>query len=181
MCRLQYISYIIHSEYFYKSSSRLFKNSKCLFKGADLINSQPRNTIPIYWLLVFLLPFPQNYSVFAETASKFSTPSSLSLKEQGARRGQALAASRFCPGARLTEKAEKLDATLNEQEIAIFAEHSQKVEAAWEKAFTCTDVDPAQTREINGCRRAKILSCTMTWKEIGPEGTALQGLLEFKP
>ena len=105
----------------------------------------------------------------------------LTLEERGARHGQALAAARFCPGAKLSEKAEKLKETLNQDEILVFTKQSENVLISWEKAFLCTDVDPAQTREINGCRKAKILSCTTTWKEIGPEGTAFQGLLEFKP
>lgn len=139
------------------------------------------NTFFILSFVTVFIVSVQSPSFCEEQREKFLPPLSLSVQEQGARHGQALAAARFCPGALLSDKAEKLGATLNKNEREVFNDNSEKVEKAWEKAFQCTDVDPAQTREINGCRRAKIMSCTMTWQEIGPEGTALQGLLDFKP
>ena len=110
-----------------------------------------------------------------------SSQPSLSLEERGARHGQALAAAEICPGAKLTPKVELLAENLRGQDLDLFLTHSKKVVLDWKTAFGCKDVDPAQTRDINGCRRAKILSCSMTWQEIGPEGTALPGLLEFNP
>ena len=105
----------------------------------------------------------------------------LSVTELGARNGQALAAVRICPGARLTAKAETLGAGLAGSDLAMFRDESDRIVTAWARAFACRDVDPAQSRDINGCRRAKILSCTTTWQEIGPDGTALPGLLDFRP
>lgn len=139
------------------------------------------NSFFILCILPILLFSFQTPSVSEEHINTLLSTRSLTVEERGARHGQALAAARFCPGARLSDEAEKLQITLNKSERVVFNENSQKVKASWEKAFQCTDVDPAQTREINGCRRAKIISCTMTWQEIGPEGTALPGLLEFKP
>jgi hypothetical protein len=120
--------------------------------------------------------------VIASSVAVAAGNASLSLDEQGARHGQALAAMATCPGARTTIKvAELADAIASEDREAFEAASKQIVEA-WQKAFTCQDVDPAQSpREMNGCRKAKILSCTMTWREIGPEGSALPGLLEFAP
>src|SRR5512137_1521501 len=106
----------------------------------------------------------------------------MSIDEQGARHGQAIAAAKICPGARTTPKLGELAASVAQADRAVFEATSARIVAAWEKAFLCTDVDPAQSpREVNGCRKSKILSCTSTWTEIGPEGTALPGLLEFAP
>lgn len=114
-------------------------------------------------------------------AASAQTAAPLSVKEQGARHGQALAAAKICPGARVTANVAALAAAVADADKAAFAASSADIVAAWDKAFACTDVDPAQTREINGCRKAKILSCSTTWQEIGPDGMALPGLLEFKP
>lgn len=108
-------------------------------------------------------------------------PQPVPIAEQGARHGQAMAAARICPGARTTPKAQALGTQLSPADRETFDRESARVVAAWTKAFSCKDVDPAQTREINGCRRAKILSCTAAWQEIGPEGVHLPGLLEFQP
>jgi hypothetical protein len=106
----------------------------------------------------------------------------LSVAEQGARHGQALSAAKICPGARTTAKVTALAAAVKEADRAAFEAASQTIVTAWDKAFLCQDVDPAQApREINSCRKSKILSCTSTWSEIGPDGTALPGLLEFAP
>ncbi len=122
--------------------------------------------------------------VFA-TALPLSAPAvsgPLSIDEQGARHGQALSAAKICPGARTTPKVAALAAAIDASDRAAFEAASTRIVAAWDKAFLCQDVDPAQApREINSCRKSKILSCTSTWTEIGPEGTALPGLLEFAP
>ncbi len=106
----------------------------------------------------------------------------MSVDEQGARHGQALSAAKICPGARTTAKVADLAASMKDADRATFDAASQKIVIAWDKAFLCQDVDPAQApREINSCRKSKILSCSSTWSEIGPDGTALPGLLEFAP
>jgi hypothetical protein len=115
-------------------------------------------------------------------AASSAAAQNLSIDEQGARHGQALSAAKICPGARTTAKVTTLAAAIRDADRAAFDAASQKIVDAWDKAFQCQDVDPAQApREINSCRKSKILSCTSTWSEIGPEGTALPGLLEFAP
>jgi hypothetical protein len=105
-----------------------------------------------------------------------------SIDEQGARHGQALAAARICPGARTTAKVGQLAASIPLGRRTEFNAASDRIVAAWNEAFACRDVDPAQyPREVNSCRKSKILSCSTTWSEIGPEGSALPGLLEFAP
>jgi hypothetical protein len=115
-------------------------------------------------------------------AAAQSGSSNLSIDELGARHGQALAAARICPGARTTPKVPELAASLPAGSQPAFEAASSRILAAWDKAFACKDVDPAQyPREVNSCRKAKILSCSSTWTEIGPEGSAIPGLLEFAP
>jgi hypothetical protein len=106
----------------------------------------------------------------------------LSIDEQGARHGQAIAAMQICPGAKTTGKVAELAASISDADRASFDAASNRIVAAWQKAFSCKDANPADgPRQMNGCRKAKILSCTSTWREIGPEGNALPGLLEFAP
>jgi hypothetical protein len=121
--------------------------------------------------------------LIALTSAAFpAAAQSPSIDEQGARHGQALSAAKICPGARTTAKLATLATAIKDADRAAFDAASQKIILAWDKAFLCQDVDPAQApREINSCRKSKILSCTATWSEIGPEGTALPGLLEFAP
>jgi hypothetical protein len=123
--------------------------------------------------VLFLLILP-SAAVSGETAP--------SIDEQGARHGQALAAARICPGARTTAKIDQLAASVPPDNRSEFNTASDRIVAAWNEAFACRDVDPAQyPREFNSCRKSKILSCSTTWSEIGPEGSALPGLLEFAP
>lgn len=115
-------------------------------------------------------------------AASAAAAQNFTIDEQGARHGQALSAAKICPGARTTAKVNALATAIKAADRVAFDAASQKIILAWDKAFLCQDVDPAQApREINSCRKSKILSCTATWSEIGPEGTALPGLLEFAP
>jgi hypothetical protein len=124
-------------------------------------------------LSVFLL-----FAITAPVAADSADP----IDEQGARHGQAIAAMATCPGAKTTIKVAELAAAVAPDDREAFQAASNRIIEAWQKAFACQDVDPAQSpREMNGCRKAKILSCTMTWREIGPEGSALPGLLDFAP
>ncbi len=113
-------------------------------------------------------------------AGKAERPA-LSPEVAGAHHGQAVAAARICPGARLTPAADAAITAYSGAAADQFAAQSALIVAAWEKAFSCTDIDPAQFRDINGCRKSKILSCTTAWREVGPDGSELPGLLEFRP
>jgi hypothetical protein len=120
--------------------------------------------------------------VLCAMAAPVAAGSADPIDEQGARHGQAIAAMATCPGAKTTVKVAELAAAVAPDDREAFQAASNRIIEAWQKAFACKDVDPAQSpREMNGCRKAKILSCTMTWREIGPEGSALPGLLDFAP
>jgi hypothetical protein len=117
-------------------------------------------------------------AIVAPVAADSANP----IDEQGARHSQAIAAMATCPGAKTTAKVAELEAAIAPDDREAFKAASNRIIEAWQKAFACQDVDPAQSpREMNGCRKAKILSCTMTWREIGPDGSALPGLLDFAP
>lgn len=123
--------------------------------------------------LVLLVAFP----AIAQAGN-----ASLPVGDLGARHGQALAAARLCPGAQTTPRVAELAASLPTADRPDFEAASRRIVDAWDKAFACRDVDPAQyPREVNSCRKNKILTCTTTWSEIGPDGTAVPGLLEFAP
>jgi hypothetical protein len=98
--------------------------------------------------------------------------------DTGARIGQARSAAKICPGAKLTPKVEELSASMPAETQAEASAAAAKVEATWAKTFDCFDYDP-ETRRATGCRKLKIMSCNAAWTEIGPEGTAIPGLLEF--
>ena len=120
--------------------------------------------------------------VLAAPLSAHAGAPRLAIDEQGARHGQALSAAKICPGARTTTKVAELAAAIPAGDRPAFEAASKKIVGAWDKALTCQDVDPAQApREFNSCRKSKILSCTSTWREIGPDGAALPGLLDFAP
>jgi hypothetical protein len=71
--------------------------------------------------------------------------------EAGARIGQALSAAKLCPGARATSKITALAKSYGETNQAVIKTEADKIVASWDKA----------------------------WGEIGPEGTAIPGLLDF--
>lgn len=100
-------------------------------------------------------------------------------REAGQRYGQAQSATRICPGAYLTERGLAFPSTVPPESRAEFDAGRDEVTSAWAKAFDCVDTDPEMQREL-ACRKMKILSCNAAWSEIGPEGTALPGLIDFR-
>jgi hypothetical protein len=56
----------------------------------------------------------------------------LSIDEQGARHGQALAAAKICPGARTTPKVAALAAAIASNDRATFEAASSRIVAAWD-------------------------------------------------
>ena len=101
----------------------------------------------------------------------------ISVAEAGARHGQALSAAKICPGGKITAKGEALPGSYSGDDTAVFKAESEKVTAAWDKAFQCEEVDPA-THHSTTCRRMKLISCRQAWIEIGPEGRNIPGLLD---
>ncbi len=103
-----------------------------------------------------------------------------SAADKGIRFGQAQSAVAICPGMILTASAGKLRADQAAADLQDFDRAAGKIRKAWTEAFNCVDLDP-ETHRFTSCRRTKIVSCNAAWSEIGPDGTALPGLIGFKP
>lgn len=98
----------------------------------------------------------------------------------GRRYGQALAVAAQCPGGKATAKAEALKARFSGSAAQAFAAEADRVVADWKAALGCVEADPETGRMIASCRRIKKITCSQAWLEIGPEGSAMPGLVEFK-
>ena len=101
----------------------------------------------------------------------------ITVAEAGARFGQATAAAKFCPGGKITAKADSLAGAYTGEDATVFKAQADNVTAAWDKAFTCVEVDPT-TRRTTQCRKMILTSCRQAWIEIGPEGRNVPGLLD---
>ncbi len=114
-------------------------------------------------------------AVFAVTATAHG--GELSVSDAGARYGQAQSASKFCPGGKITDKAESLAQSFTGDDAAVFKAGADNVTAAWDKAFACIEIDPATNRKTE-CRKMRLTSCRQAWIEIGAEGKDVPGLLD---
>lgn len=101
--------------------------------------------------------------------------------DAGRRYGQAQAAARFCPGGKLLAKVEELRARFHDADKAAFEAEAAKMAQAWDLTLGCQEGDQETGRPNLRCRQVKRLSCRQAWREIGPEGTAIPGLIEFRP
>ena len=98
----------------------------------------------------------------------------------GRRYGQARAVSAQCPGGKATAKAEALKARFSGEQAQVFTAEANRVVADWKAALGCVEADPETGRMIASCRKIKKVTCSQAWLEIGPEGSAMPGLVEFK-
>ncbi len=98
----------------------------------------------------------------------------------GRRYGQAIAVSAQCPGGKATAKAEALKARFSGSDAQAFMAEADRVVADWKAALGCVEADPETGRMIASCRKIKKVTCSQAWLEIGPEGNAMPGLVEFK-
>ncbi len=99
----------------------------------------------------------------------------LSAKDRGARYGQALGASLVCPFVHLLPAAEELRPSLPGADREQFEAEAKRVALVWQKTLAC---DPRA--DINRCRVLSEKSCSEAIRELGPEGTAVNGVLEFR-
>lgn len=93
--------------------------------------------------------------------------------EAGLRYGQALGSARVCYGLRTTKAAEELARTYQGSEGEIFHAKADKIIVSWEAALSCTKAGGP-----NECRLIYEMSCRDAYREIGPEGSRLPGLVE---
>lgn len=98
-----------------------------------------------------------------------------SAKDRGARYGQALGASLVCPFVHLLPAAEELRPSQPGADREQFEAEAKRVALVWQKTLAC---DPRA--DINRCRVLSEKSCSEAIRELGPEGTAVRGVLEFR-
>jgi hypothetical protein len=110
----------------------------------------------------------------AEPATAGPSPPALSALEAGARYGQALGAVEICYGSKVTDKARALDASFTGADQEAFKTQAAKVFEAWRKVKVCANqFDP------NQCKIIMDKSCLGAEAEIGDNGSAIPGLVEF--
>ena len=100
----------------------------------------------------------------------------LSAKDTGVRYGQALGVLDVCYGSKLTDKAKALEQTFKGAELDAFKLAAASVYDAWVKVRGCTN-----QRDPNVCKIIMDKSCLAAEAEIGQNGSALPGLVEFLP
>ncbi len=99
-------------------------------------------------------------------------------QEAGLRYGQASGVAAACPGTVLTPKAEALLQQFKGTDNEAFKAEAAKTLEVWTKALGCPNIDPETGRQNATCRQLKAISCRQAYGEIGPEGTAMPGLLD---
>lgn len=109
------------------------------------------------------------------TAGPALAEEKVDAKLAGARFGQALGSELICYGLKSTEKAKALPAKYTGDDAAAFSRESDKVLAAWREAATCKNA-----KGPNECRLLFEASCSAAFREIGPNGTSIPGLVEQK-
>lgn len=108
--------------------------------------------------------------LFAAAASA----EALAPREDGARYGQALGVLEVCHGSKLTAKAEALPATYTGTDLEAFKTEAAKIYDAWAAVRGCT-----KQHDPNQCKIIMDKSCLAAEAEIGADGKAMPGLVEF--
>jgi hypothetical protein len=99
----------------------------------------------------------------------------LAAREAGIRYGQAAGAAVVCEHTHATPKAENLIKTFSGDDLDAFKVQADTVLSAWKKTLTCED-----SGGPNQCRLSHQISCGEAYKEIGPEGKVVPGLIEYR-
>ena len=79
----------------------------------------------------------------------------------------------------MTDKANALAGNFQGADLEVFKAESDKVVAGWKTGLACSDTDPETGKMNVRCRQIKLMSCRQAWVEIGPEGSAIPGLLDL--
>ncbi len=95
-------------------------------------------------------------------------------REAGARYGQALGALEVCYGSKLTAKAEAMPAAYTGADLEAFKAEAAKIFDAWAAVRGCT-----KQNDPNQCKIIMDKSCLTAQSEIGADGTAMPGLVDF--
>ena len=103
-----------------------------------------------------------------------ATESALAPRDAGARYGQALGAVQVCYGSKITGKAEALLTRFTGADQDAFKAQAAKIFDAWGKVKGCVD-----QHDPNRCKVITDKSCLAAEAEIGGNGSAVPGLVEF--
>ncbi len=95
-------------------------------------------------------------------------------RDAGIRYGQAAGMASVCLDMKPTAKAEGLSATFTGEDLEKFKVQAETVLKSWKKTLAC-----AHTADPNPCRLAHQMSCKEGYKEIGPAGSVVPGLVEM--
>lgn len=105
----------------------------------------------------------------------FASPSFASPREDGARYGQAIGATLMCYKLETTDELAALKTRYSGSELNVFSAEAEKIVAAWRAVQTCKTAGGP-----NSCRLTQVWSCEEAVREIGPNGSALPGLVRIK-
>lgn len=148
-------------------------------QGDDRV--RPRVGVVAALLAVMLLGMSDHIQAGGGAGGSTAGGTPLTAAEVGAHYGQAKGVAAFCPGGRLTPRAETLPSTYQDEARRQFELEAARVEEQWRQALSCREADPETGRMLTRCRRIKVLSCRQAWVEIGPEGVKLPGLIVLEP
>lgn len=95
--------------------------------------------------------------------------------ELGTRYGQAAGIALLCYGLRVTPAVEGLKTRFEGAEKDTFDKTANKILASWKRTLRCEDAGGP-----NECKLSHTWSCAQGYKELGPNGTVLPGLVERK-
>lgn len=95
--------------------------------------------------------------------------------ELGTRYGQAAGIALVCYGLRVTPAVEGLKTRFEGADQATFEKTANKILASWKRTLRCEDASGP-----NECKLSHTWSCAQGFKELGPDGTVLPGLIERK-
>lgn len=111
----------------------------------------------------------------ASAARAGEATAATAAKDAGIRYGQALGVLEVCYGSKLTDKARALEQTYSGADLETFKASAATVYEAWVKVRACTN-----QKDPNTCKIIMDRSCQMAEEEIGPAGSAMAGLVEFR-
>lgn len=95
-------------------------------------------------------------------------------RDAGIRYGQAAGMAAVCLDMKPTAKAEALSGTFSGEDLEKFKVQAENVLKSWKKTLAC-----AHNSDPNPCRLAFQMSCKEGFKEIGPDGSIVPGLVEM--
>ena len=78
-----------------------------------------------------------------------------------------------CYGLKATQRVEVLRAQYRDADLSEFDAEAAKILEAWKETATCKNAHGP-----NECKLSHVWSCQQALREIGPEGTAVPGLVE---